>query len=83
MNTVVQRINIRSKHIVALSRRDALHRQRQRDRGALSMRLVPFPFQYGRLSLRSTTPAMRRQDRIAINRRLILRSRNYPDAGRC
>ena len=47
------------------------------------MRLVPFPFQYGRLSLRSTTPAMRRQDRIAINRRLILRSRNYPDAGRC
>ncbi|CAN7796338.1 hypothetical protein LJR267_009663 [Paraburkholderia hospita] len=40
-------------------------------------------FSYGRLSLRSTTPAMRRQDRIAIRRRLLLRSRNYPDAGRC
>jgi hypothetical protein len=40
-------------------------------------------FSYGRLSLRTTTPAMRRQDRIAINHRLILRSRNYPDAGRC
>jgi hypothetical protein len=40
-------------------------------------------FSYGRLSLRSTTPAMRRRERIAISRRLLLRSRNYLDAGRC
>jgi hypothetical protein len=33
-------------------------------------------YSYGRLSLHSTTPAMRRQDRIAISRRLRLRSGN-------
>ncbi|MEA3104158.1 MAG: hypothetical protein QOF74_8398 [Caballeronia mineralivorans] len=33
-------------------------------------------YSYGRLSLPSTTPAMRRQDRIAISRRLRLRSGN-------
>jgi hypothetical protein len=37
-------------------------------------------FSYGRLSLLSTTPAMRRQDRIAISRRLHLRLGNGIDA---
>lgn len=36
-------------------------------------------YSYGRLSLHSTTPAMRRQDRIAISRRLRLRSGNDID----
>lgn len=39
-------------------------------------------YSYGRLSLLSTTPAMRRQDRIAIGRRLRLRSGNDVDAVR-
>ena len=37
-------------------------------------------FSYGRLSLLSTTPAMRRQDRIALTRRLRLRFGNGIDA---
>jgi hypothetical protein len=37
-------------------------------------------FSYGRLSLLSTVPAMRRQDRIAIRRRLLLRLENTVDA---
>lgn len=36
-------------------------------------------FSYGRLSLLATTPAMRRQDRIAISRRLHLRLGNVID----
>jgi hypothetical protein len=36
-------------------------------------------YSYGRLSLLSTTPAMRKQDRIAISRRLRLRSCNDID----
>lgn len=34
-------------------------------------------FSYGRLSLLSTIPAMRRQDRLAISRRLLLRSQPH------
>jgi hypothetical protein len=37
-------------------------------------------FSYGRLSLLSTAPAMRRRDRVAISRRLLLRLGNDVDA---
>jgi hypothetical protein len=39
-------------------------------------------YSYGRLSLLSTAPAMRKQDRVAISRRLLLRSGNDIDAAR-
>jgi hypothetical protein len=39
-------------------------------------------YSYGRLSLLSTTPAMLKHDRVAISRRLLLRSGNDIDAAR-